>query len=72
MTKLMLAMLSYEHAQREETIERESSFLQMYSVFCVLEEGLWPGGVNSLGAKNHAKKSSFKLTHATVEVGANK
>lgn len=72
MTKLMLSMMSYEHAQREETIEKESSFLQMYSVFCVLEESLRPEGVNSLGAKKHAKKGSSKITHATVEVGASK
>lgn len=73
MTKLMLSMMSSEHAQREETIEKESSFLQMYSVFCVLEESLCPGGVNSLGAKKkHAKKGSSKITHATVEVGASK
>lgn len=72
MTKLMLSMMSYEHAQREETIEKESSFLQMYSVFCVLEESLCPEGVNSLGAKKHAKKGRSKITHATVEVGASK
>lgn len=60
MTKLMLSMMSSEHTQREETIEKESSFLQMYSVFCVLEESLCPGGVNSLGAKKTCKERQFQ------------
>lgn len=46
------------------------------NVFCELdgevsvaiEEGIWPRGVNNLGAKEHANKGDSKLTHATAEV----